>query len=108
MLRTKSQRNTLCRKCPVARVADTFGDPCALLIMHNLLGAPRRFGELEDLLGGISPRTLTKTLRRLEAKGFITRTHFKKPMRFHYELTSKGKAFQNVVAAMRAYGKAHL
>jgi len=108
MLRTGSQRRKLCPKCPVARVADMFGDPCSLLVMRDLLIRPRRFRDLEDSLGGTSPRTLAKILRRLEKDGFVARKHFKKPVRFHYELTRKGRAFQKVVAAMRAYGKKYL
>ena len=108
MLRTKSQRVKLCPSCPVARVADLLGDPCSLLIVRDLIDKPRRFGELEDSLGGISSRTLTKTLRRLEKDRLVVRKRFTKPVRFHYELTRKGKAFQKVVDAMRAYGKKYL
>lgn len=108
MLRTKSQRRKLCPSCPVARVADLFGDSCSLLIMRDLIEKPRRFGELEDSLGGMSPRTLTKNLRRLEKDGLIARRRFRKPLRYHYELTKKGTAFQDVVEAMRRYGKKYL
>src|SRR3989338_3184029 len=79
MLRTKSQRRKLCPKCPVARVADLFGDSCSLLIMRDLLKGMRRFGELEESLGGMSPRTLTKKLRKLESEGFIKRRGYGEP-----------------------------
>ncbi|OGG80713.1 hypothetical protein A3A39_00085 [Candidatus Kaiserbacteria bacterium RIFCSPLOWO2_01_FULL_54_13] len=108
MLRTGSQRRKLCPKSPVARVVDLLGDACSLLVMRDLLEKPQRFGALEDSLGGMSPRTLAKTLRRLEKDRLITRRHFNKPVRFHYELTPKGRAFQKVVDAMRAYGKRYL
>lgn len=108
MLRTRSQRAKLCTNCPVARVADLLGDPCTLLIMRDLVKKPRRFGELEDSLGGMSPRTLTNKLQSLEKEGFITRKHFTKPVRFHYVVTKKGAAFNTVVEAMRTYGKKYL
>lgn len=108
MLRTQSQRKKLCGACPIARVADLVGDPCSLLLIRDLLSTPRRFGELEESLGGMSPRTLTKTLRRLEKDGIIIQKHFKRPMRSHYELTPKGKALEGVVEAMRSYGKKYL
>src|SRR3989344_7818713 len=104
MLRTKSQRKKLCADCPVARVVDLLGDPCSLLVMRDLLKKPRRFGELEDSLGGMSPRTLTNALKRLEKEGFITRRHFVKPIHFQYLLTKKGAAFNDVVESMRVYG----
>lgn len=108
MLRTGSQRRKLCPRCPVARVVDLLGDPCSLLIMRDLLERPRRFGELEDSLGGMSPRTLTNKLKRLKKDGLIVRRSFSKPIRSRYELTNKGAAFQKVVDAMRAYGKKYL
>ena len=109
MLRTKSQRRKLCPECPVARVADLFGDSCSLLIMRDLLKGMRRFGELEESLGGMSPRTLTKKLRRLESEGFIRRREYRRhPPRVEYALTRKGMAFQEVERAMRAYGKKYL
>ncbi len=107
MLRTKSQRKKLCPECPVARVADLLGDACSLLIMRDLMEKPQRFGEFEDSLG-MSPRTLTNTLKRLEKEKFIARKHFTKPVRSHYELTKKGRAFNSVVDAMRRYGKKYL
>ena len=76
--------------------------------MYELLKKPRRFGELEDALGGMSPRTLTKSLKMLEKEGLIQREHFKKPVRFHYRVTKKGAAFNSVVKAMSAYGKKYL
>lgn len=108
MLRTGSQRKKLCGSCPVARVVDLLGDPCSLLIVRDLLASPRRFGELEDSLGGMSPRTLANKLKKLEKERLITRRNFSKPIRFHYELTKKGAAFNDVVEAMRSYGKKYL
>src|SRR3989344_5668423 len=93
-LRTPSQRNKLRPPCPVARVADLLGDTCSLLIIRDLLRGMRRFGELEDSLGGMSPRTLTKKLRNLEKKGLISRRSFRRhPPRVEYRLTRKGAAF---------------
>jgi DNA-binding HxlR family transcriptional regulator len=108
MLRTQGQRRRLCSACPIARVTDLVGDPCSLLVIRDLLDRPQRFGELEDSLGGMSPRTLTKTLRRLEKSGIIVQKRFKKPARSHYELTKKGKALERIVDAMRVYGNKYL
>ena len=48
----------------------------------------------------MSPRTLTNKLKRLEKEKLIVRRSFSKPVRFHYELTKKGAAFNKVVEAM--------
>jgi DNA-binding HxlR family transcriptional regulator len=76
--------------------------------MYELLQKPRRFVELEDALGGMSPRTLTKTLRRLEKEGLIIRRRFTKPVRSYYRPTKKGTAFRKVIESMSAYGKRYL
>ena len=100
MLRTAQQRKSLCRSCPVARVADLVGDSLSLLIIRDLLTGPRRFGELEETLGS-STRTLTLKLRQLQKCGFITAGKA-------YSLTSKGKALRPIVDAMRHYGETYL
>lgn len=100
-LRTPKQRKELCSACPIAKVADLIGDPCSLLVLRDLLDGPKRFGELDESLG-MSTRTLTKTLRRLEDCGFLVRKEFE------YTLTAKGRALKKTLGEMRAYGKKYL
>ena len=102
MLRTSQQRKSLCRSCPVARVADLVGDSCSLLILRDLLEKPRRFGDLQHSLAGVSSRTLTNKLRRLEDEALIQHK------KLNYTLTKKGAALHDVVEAMRTYGKKYL
>jgi DNA-binding HxlR family transcriptional regulator len=108
MLRTEKQRKELCASCPVAKVADLIGDTCSLLILRDLIDGPRRFGYLDESLG-ISTRTLTKTLRRLEKEGFIARKKYKRiSPKALYRLTPKGEALEPLLGAMRSYGKRYL
>jgi len=102
MLRTKSQRRKLCPACPVARVADLLGDTCSLLIIRDVIEKPRRFGALQESLSGISTRTLTSKLRQLEKEGLLGRKGLQ------YTITKKGAALNDVIGAMRAYGKKYL
>jgi DNA-binding HxlR family transcriptional regulator len=108
MLRTAQQRKVLCRSCGVAKVADLVGDACSLLVMRDLLERPRRFGELQTSLAGISSRTLTNKLKLLEREGLIVHKKISASSRSRYCLTTKGAAFQEVVEAMRRYGKKYL
>ena len=109
MLRTQRQREDLCKSCPVAKVADLLGDSCSLLVLRDLLEKPRRFGELEKSLAGISSRTLPKKLKLLEQEGLVARKKIAKASTHaDYTLTKKGAAFHKVVDAMRAYGKKYL
>jgi DNA-binding HxlR family transcriptional regulator len=109
MLRTAAQRKEICKNCPVAKTADLLGDSFSILIVRDLLVEPRRFGELEASLSGVSSRTLSNKLKMLEDEGLILRKEYKAhPPKVEYRLTRKGEAFNGVVAAMRAYGKKYL
>ena len=99
----------MCRECPIARVADLVGDPCSLLIMRDVLEKPRKFSELEGALGGMSPRTLTLKLKRLEREGLIVReSYMRHPPRYFYRATPKGAALRATIDAMRTYGRTYL
>ena len=76
--------------CPIERTAALIGDRWTPLIVRDL--APGwRFSELQRSLGGISPKTLSDRLRRLEEAGIVTRACFAEmPPRVEYRLTDKG------------------
>ena len=94
-------------RCTVERTVDVIGGKWTTLILRDLLGGTRRFGELRSALDGISPKTLTERLRELEACGVLTRTiHPEVPPRVEYALTDKGKALRPVIEAMAAWGEA--
>jgi len=70
---------------------------------------PRRFNELKKLIGGISQRMLTRTLRGLERDGLVTRTVFPTvPPRVDYELTPLGRSMQTPVEALGNWAFANL
>jgi DNA-binding HxlR family transcriptional regulator len=102
-LRTAQQRADLCVGCPVARVADSLGDSCTILIIRDLMTGPKRYSELETSLRGISSRTLAKKLKNLEEDGLV-----QNKSKAGYALTKKGAALQGIVDAMRSYGKKYL
>lgn len=66
------------------------------------MDSPRRFGELQDSLSGISTRTLTNKLKELARQKIIRKNGVQ------YTLTEKGFALQKVLETMRAYGAQHL
>lgn len=95
--------------CPVARTAEIIGNKWTPLIVRDLARGERRFSELERSLGGISPKTLSERLKRLEEAGVVTRDCFAEvPPRVEYALTSKGFALLPVIESMRAFGAAWL
>jgi DNA-binding HxlR family transcriptional regulator len=91
--------------CPIERTATLIGDRWSPLIVRDLAPGCRRFSELQRSLGGISPKTLSDRLRRLEEAGIVTRACFAEmPPRVEYGLTDKGLALLAVIESMREFG----
>ncbi len=109
MLRTKKQEKSLCSECPLAKTANLMGDTFTLLIIRDLLSKPKRFGDIESSLQGVSSRTITKKLQLLVDKKLVSRESFtEKPPRVEYSLTKEGKALEKIINAMRSYGEKYL
>ncbi len=91
--------------CGVAVAATMLGDTWTLLIVRDLSGGARRFGELQASTG-ISARVLTDRLRAMAEAGLITRKMYAEiPPRVEYTLTAKGYDAVSVVDALRAFGE---
>ena len=91
--------------CPVAKTANLFSNRWTPLILRDLADGAQRFGSLQKSLVGISPKTLSERLKRLEETGVVARRCFAEvPPRVEYTLTDKGHALLPIVEAMRAYG----
>ncbi|WP_295819786.1 helix-turn-helix domain-containing protein [uncultured Deinococcus sp.] len=94
-------------ECTVERAVAVIDGKWTTLILRDLLGGTRRFGELRASLSGISPKTLTDRLRDLEGAGVLVRQIYPEiPPRVEYTLTDKGRALGSVVDALAAWGKA--
>ena len=92
--------------CPVARTAQIIGNKWTPLILRDLAHGQRRFSELERSLHGISPKTLSERLKRLEEAEVIERHCFAEvPPRVEYILTEKGHALLPVIDCMREFGR---
>jgi len=92
--------------CPVARTAQIMGNKWTPLIVRDLAHGCRRFSELERSLGGISPKTLSERLKRLEEASVVERRCYAEvPPRVEYSLTAKGHALLPVIESMREFGR---
>jgi DNA-binding HxlR family transcriptional regulator len=85
--------------CSVAKTATLLSDTWTMLIIRDLLKSKMRFCELEKSLEGISTRTLTLKLKRLEEEGIALKTDI------YYILTARGKKLKKVIDAMESWGK---
>ncbi len=99
------QNNKKNVSCPVETTIAAIGGRWKVLIIHHLLEGTKRFGELARLLGGVSPRTLTRQLRELEECGIIDRyIHQQIPPKVEYSLTPLGRKLKPILYAMHDWG----
>ncbi|MFJ6671371.1 winged helix-turn-helix transcriptional regulator [Actinosynnema sp. NPDC091369] len=78
-------------QCPCRAMLDLLANKWSALAIGALEDGPRRFGELQRHLQGVSPKVLTQTLRRLEEFGLVDRTVFPEvPLHVEYSLTELG------------------
>lgn len=100
-----AKHDTINLGCPVARTAELIGNKWTPLIIRDLVDGEKRFSELERSLRGISPKTLSERLKKLEDASVVNRKCFAEvPPRVEYTLTEKGIAMLPVIESMRAYG----
>jgi DNA-binding HxlR family transcriptional regulator len=92
----------------VASILARVGDKWSVFVIMLLGNGPRRFNEIKRMVGGISQRMLTLTLRGLERDGLITRTVFPTiPPRVDYELTDLGRGLWQPVEALGEWARQH-
>ena len=90
----------------VGEILSRVGDKWSVLVVTLLGDGSMRFSELRRLIGGISQKMLTTTLRGLERDGFVTRTVTPTiPPRVDYELTALGRDLLVPVKALGEWAK---
>lgn len=98
-----------CATHPMGRALRLLGDAPTLLIIFTLLHGTRRFGAIRTAMSDISPKTIAQRLRMLEELGFVRRHAFAEiPPRVEYDLTEKGLALVDIIAAIREFGERYL
>jgi DNA-binding HxlR family transcriptional regulator len=92
----------------VSAILSRIGDKWSVLIIQRLGAGPRRFNEIKRIVGGISQRMLTLTLRNLERDGLVSRTVTPSvPPRVDYALTELGRDLLIPVSALGEWAIAH-
>ena len=82
-----------------------IGDKWKVLILRDLMGGTKRFGELKKSIGTVSQKVLTAQLRDMEEKGLLTRKVYAEvPPRVEYTLTETGYSLKPILDSMWAWG----
>ncbi len=90
--------------CPVESALDILAGRWKPMIVWHLLRGDMRFNALQRALGGVTHRTLARSLKELEADGILARhDHGIIPPRVDYALTPKGRALEPALMALEAW-----
>jgi len=93
--------------CLTARSLERVGDRWSLLVIRDLLTGAKRFTDLMDRLGGITPKTLSQRLRELEDAGIVTADREPGRREVWYRLTPAGADLRPVLDALSRWGLQH-
>ena len=83
--------------CPVETTLMLIGDKWKVLILRDLMGGTKRFGELKKSIGHVTQKVLTAQLRDMEDKGLLTR-------KVEYTLTETGYSLKPILDSMVVWG----
>lgn len=79
------------QNCPIARGLDVLGERWTLLILRELVGGARRYGDLRNELPGIATNLLAERLKELQDAGLVDRADLPAPIgRTVYTLSDTG------------------
>lgn len=94
--------------CPVETTLMLLSSKWKVLIIRDLLGGTKRFGELKKSLGTITQKVLTTNLRDMEESGLVARKVFSQiPPRVEYTLTDIGYSLAAVLDSMADWGSGY-
>src|SRR5688572_15749804 len=90
----------------LVRIADKW----TLSVIECLdVNGEMRFTRLQESVGGVSQKMLTKTLRQLERDGLVTRNvHASIPPRVDYKLTPLGESFSESICGLWTWADQNL
>ena len=89
---------------PVARALEVIGDRWTLVLVRQLLIAPRGFQELRHRTG-IAPRVLSSRLRQLTGDGFVEQVQ--QGSRSHYAVTERGRSLEPIISSIARWWVHH-
>jgi len=100
--------NVFVQNCPSREIMQRLGDKWTPLVLLALADGPLRFSGLRQLIGSVTPKVLTSTLRTLERDGLVQRTVYAQvPVRVDYELTDIGHSLLGPMEILRKWSESH-
>jgi DNA-binding HxlR family transcriptional regulator len=94
--------------CPVARALSVVGDRWTLLILRDCFLGVSKFEDFQKSLG-VTRHVLSARLKHLVDEGVLKKHEYsKRPPRYEYLLTDKGRALGPALSSLKDWGKAFM
>ncbi len=91
--------------CPLTSAMEIIGGKWKIVILGHLFTGVKRFGELKQLMPGVTQKMLTQQLRELEIDGLLHREIYKEiPPKVEYSLTENGKSLEPILKELCTWG----
>jgi DNA-binding HxlR family transcriptional regulator len=88
----------------LGQVLDTW----SMTVLEELCERPCRFNELRRAIPGVTQKSLTATLRRLERNGIVERVVLgTRPVAVEYRMTPLGKSLRHPFEVLQAWALTH-
>jgi DNA-binding HxlR family transcriptional regulator len=94
--------------CPTEFALTVLGGKWKPIIIAYLSERPRHYGELRQLLPGLSDKVLTERLKDLQCSGLVTRGEpLPSKTRASYMLTARGATLRPILCDLYLWGSKH-
>ncbi|QDL93752.1 helix-turn-helix transcriptional regulator [Paroceanicella profunda] len=95
--------------CPCRLLLDQISDKWSVLILAALCAQPLRFNQVRRQLEGITQKALTRSLRKLERNGILSRRVIaSSPVAVEYAITPLGRTLEEPISALYRWTHTHL
>ena len=110
MVRTEqTEPDAFLLACPSRDIIARLAEKWTMLVIVALEDGPHRFGIVRRRVEGVSQKMLTKTLRKLEQDGLVTRTVYNEmPLRVEYSLTVLGRDLLPLIRAIKEWAETNM
>jgi DNA-binding HxlR family transcriptional regulator len=99
----------LSQHSPARKALNLIADKWTILVIYALQVGPKRLGELNRAIEGVSQKMLIQTLRNMERDGLVTRTVYPVvPPKVEYALTPLGESLKVLTQSLCVWAEAHM
>lgn len=92
--------------CPIVATMKMLGNERNMITIRYLHSGPMKFNELKRVIGDVSSKTLSRTLKHLAREGVVERRVLDtSPISVQYSLTVSGKELSDSLFQLKRWGR---